>query len=238
MYRGMTGAPGSFSDFFIWRDTVEDRRKANARFDAMAWAMCRWWRVQDPGGVFRLKMSPLLCTECGMMLAEGSAVHVRKLRPDGSQAFAWDGVVLRCDESGIVLRAQFNVDLVDLGFTTFRRGDEFIEFYYWDRWYNVFQVSSPDGTLKGWYANVGLPAELRTAAGELVYVDLELDVWAQPDGEFIVLDQDEFDTLLTEHVELVEAAERGRETLLALAEARRLPRWTDVTAAADTVRTD
>jgi protein associated with RNAse G/E len=164
------------------------------------------------------------------MLAEGSAVHVRKLRPDESQAFAWDGIVLRCDESGIVLRAQFNVDLVDLGFTTFRRGDEFVEFYYFDRWYNVFQVSSPDGTLKGWYANVGLPAELRATEGELgelVYVDLALDVWAHPDGEFVVLDQDEYDTLLTEHVELVEAAERGRETLLALAEARRLPRWTD-----------
>jgi len=69
-------------------------------------------------------------------------------------------VVLQCDAAGIVLRAHFNVDLVDLGFTTFRRGDEFVEFYYWDRPYNVFQVSEPDGTLKGWYANVGLPAEL------------------------------------------------------------------------------
>src|SRR6202022_4908612 len=61
------------------------------------------------------------------MLAPGSPIRVRKLRPDGSQAFAWDGVVLQCDAAGIVLRAQFNVDLVDLGFTTFRRGDTFIE---------------------------------------------------------------------------------------------------------------
>jgi uncharacterized protein len=161
------------------------------------------------------------------MLLRGQPVHVRKLRPDRSQAFAWDGTVLRCDESGIVLRAKFNVDLVDLGFTTFRRGDEFIEFYYFDRWYNVFQVSSPDGVLKGWYANVGLPAELKTDAGELQYVDLALDVWADPNGEFVVLDQHEFDALLVEHVELIEAAERGRDTLLALAEARRLPSWTD-----------
>ena len=161
------------------------------------------------------------------MLTAGSPVHVRKLRPDGSQAYAWDGVVLRCVSAGIVLRAQFNVDLVDLGFTTFRRGDEFVEFYYWDRWFNVFQVSAPDGTLKGWYANVGLPAELRADTSELVYVDLALDVWAHPNGEFVVLDQDEFDVLLAEHVELAEAAERGRETLLALVEAGRLPRWTD-----------
>ena len=161
------------------------------------------------------------------MLGPGSPIHVRKLRPDGSQAYAWDGVVLRCDEIGIVLRAQFNVDLVDLGFTTFRRGDEFVEFYYWTSCFNVFQISAPDGTLKGWYANVGLPAELNAEAGELRYVDLELDVWTHPNGEFVVLDQDEFDLLLTEHPELTEAAQRGREALFALVESGRLPRWTD-----------
>ena len=161
------------------------------------------------------------------MLQAGSPIHVRKLRPDGSQAFAWDGIVLRCDEIGIVLRAKFNVDLVDLGFTTFRRGDEFVEFYYWDRCFNVFQISSPDGTLKGWYANVGLPAELNAASRELRYVDLELDVWTHPNGEFLILDQDEFDMVLTEHIELADAAERGRAALLVLVESGHLPRWTD-----------
>lgn len=162
------------------------------------------------------------------MLAEGSPIHVRKLRPDGSQAFAWDGVVLRCDADGIVLRAHFNVDLVDLGFTTFRRGDEFVEFYYWHRPYNVFQVSAPDGTLKGWYANVGLPAELvPDAPGELRYVDLALDVWTHPNGEFEVLDEDEYEVLLSEHQGLAEAAEQGRTALLAVVESGALPRWRD-----------
>jgi protein associated with RNAse G/E len=161
------------------------------------------------------------------MLAEGSPIHVRKLRPDGSEAFAWDGVVLRCDAAGIVLRAHFNVDLVDLGCTTFRRGDEFVEFYYFDRPYNVFQVSAPGGTLKGWYANVGLPAELESERGELCYVDLALDVWTHPSGEFVVLDQDEFDVLLSEHVGLADVAERGRTALLALVESGGLPRWTE-----------
>jgi len=161
------------------------------------------------------------------MLEAGSPIHVRKLRPDGSQSYQWDGSVLRCDESGIVLRAQFNVDVVDLGFTTFRRGDEFVEFYYWDRCYNVFQISAADGTLKGWYANVGLPAELKAEAHELVYVDLELDVWTRPDGEFVVLDEEEFDALVAERTELAQSAERGRAMLLALVESGQLPRWTE-----------
>jgi hypothetical protein len=75
------------------------------------------------------------------VLEPESAVHVRKLRPDGSQIFAWDGAVLRCDAHGIVLRAEFNVDEVKRDYATFRRGDIFVEFYYWDRAYNVFRVS-------------------------------------------------------------------------------------------------
>ena len=43
----------------------------------------------------------------------------------------------------------------------------------------------------------------------------------------MVLDQDEFDVLVSEHVELADAAERGREALLALVESGDLPRWTD-----------
>jgi protein associated with RNAse G/E len=161
------------------------------------------------------------------MLAIGSPIHVRKLRPDGSQAYAWDGTVLQCDEHGIVLRAKFNVDVVDLGYVTFRRGDEFIEFYYWDRAYNVFQISAPDGTVKGWYANVGLPAELNSETGEMVYVDLALDVWEHPGGEYVVLDQDEFDVLVGAYPALADAAHQGRTALLDLVASGGLPRWTD-----------
>ena len=158
-------------------------------------------------------------------LLEGCPIHVRKLRPDGSQSYAWDGVVLRCDDAGIVLRAPFNAEFVDLGFTTFRRGDEFVEFYYWDVAYNVFQISAADGTLKGWYANLGLPAQLHPGQRELTYVDLALDVWTNPDGSFIVLDEDELETMLDQRPDLTDVADQGRTELLALARAGCMPRW-------------
>ena len=162
------------------------------------------------------------------MLAPGSPVHVRKLRPDGSEAFSWDGEVLRCDRQGIVLRAEFNVPVRELGYVTLRQGDVFVEFYYWERWFNVFQVSQPDGELKGWYANLGRPAELDTATGVLSYVDLALDVWANPDNTHVVLDEDELAAVLAAFPELRQDAEQGKAELLALVETQTLPRWPEV----------
>jgi protein associated with RNAse G/E len=139
--------------------------------------------------------------------------------------YSWEGVVMRCDASGIVLRAEFNVDIVERDFATFRRGDVFLEFYFFDRPYNVFQISAPDGTLKGWYGNVGLPAELKPESGELEYVDLALDIWANPDGSFVVLDEEDLDHILTQHPELGQAAQQGRADLINLAQSKQLPRW-------------
>ena len=152
-------------------------------------------------------------------------MHVRKLKPSGALDYAWQGTVLRCDASGIVLRAEFNVDLVERDWATFRRGDVFVEFYYFDRWYNVFQISAPDGTLKGWYCNLGLPAQLDPESGVLSYVDLALDVWANPDGTFVVLDEDELEAILEQHPELTDAARQGRADLINLARSGRFPRW-------------
>ena len=162
------------------------------------------------------------------MLAPGSPVHVRKLRPDRSEAFSWHGSVLRCDEEGIVLQAEFNVPVRELGYVTLRQGDVFVEFYYWERWFNVFQVSEPDGRLKGWYANLGRPAELDAATGVLSYVDLALDIWANPDHSHVVLDEDELAELLVAFPELREAAQQGVTELVRLVESRQLPRWPEV----------
>jgi protein associated with RNAse G/E len=188
------------------------------------------------------------------MLDIGSAVHVRKLKPNGALDYAWHGMVLRCDASGIVLRAEFNVDLVEREWATFRRGDVFVEFYYWDpsssatsspcgsgatgnaareasckavRYYNVFQISSPEGVVKGWYCNLGLPPRFDPESCSLSYVDLALDVWVNPDGTFVVLDEGDLETLLVQHPEVTEAAQQGRAALLELVESGRLPRWTD-----------
>jgi predicted RNA-binding protein associated with RNAse of E/G family len=74
---------------------------------------------------------------------------------------------------------------------TLRRGDRFVETYYSNRGYNIFEIyDREDGALKGYYCNVTRPA--RFADGRVEYEDLFLDLWVGADGAQTILDEDEF----------------------------------------------
>ena len=92
----------------------------------------------------------------------GSGVNdivVRKLDHEGREVFRYEGRVLRRGERYVCLRAVFRFDEVDLGCVTFKRGDVFTEWFYSDRWYNVFRIEDgASGALKGWYCNITRPA--------------------------------------------------------------------------------
>jgi protein associated with RNAse G/E len=76
----------------------------------------------------------------------------------------------------------------------FKTGDRFVEYYYTDRWYNIFVIHDrEDGTVKGWYCNIGKPAVIEDSI--VSYVDLALDLWVSTDGTQAILDEDEFEQL-------------------------------------------
>jgi predicted RNA-binding protein associated with RNAse of E/G family len=76
----------------------------------------------------------------------------------------------------------------------FRKNDRFVEMYYSDRWYNIFEIHDrEDDHLKGWYCNIGYPAEIEKQ--HVSYRDLALDLLVFPDGRQLVLDEDEFESL-------------------------------------------
>jgi uncharacterized protein len=120
-------------------------------------------------------------------------VTVRKFLYDGTPNYTWEGRLLEQNGEQVVLEAYFTRDKRDLGYVVFERGDLFIEFYFFDRWYNVFQIYSARGELKGWYCNITRPATL--VDGELRFTDLALDLWAYPDGTHLPLDVEEFEEL-------------------------------------------
>ena len=121
-------------------------------------------------------------------------LKVQKKNLAGEVTYLYEGEMLSRDEHSITLEALF--DRADMPFvdTVLRTGDRFVEYYYDDRWYNIFEVHDRDDQrIKGWYCNVCKPASFED--GIVSYVDLALDLWVSPDGRQTVLDEEEFETL-------------------------------------------
>ena len=121
-------------------------------------------------------------------------VKVQKKNPAGGVTYEYEGALLSRDEHSIVLEASF--DRADMPFMdiVFKNGDRFVEYYFTDRWYNIFVIHDrEDGNVKGWYCNIGEPAVIED--GVVSYVDLALDLWVSADGTQTVLDEDEFEKL-------------------------------------------
>lgn len=74
---------------------------------------------------------------------------------------------------------------------TIASGTVSTEYYWLDRWYNVFRFSDRGGTLKSFYCNVSLPPSFDGRV--LSYVDLDIDVLVKPDFSYQVLDLEDFD---------------------------------------------
>lgn len=148
---------------------------------------------------------------------------VYKLDEHGREVWSYPvSQVLQETDHFICVEAFFNRDDYDLGYTVFKRGDRFVEYFYNDRWFNIFVIyDRDDGRLKGWYCNVCRPAVW--GDGRIACDDLALDVWIAPEGSTLVLDEEEFADL--------DISERDRQQgqaavqqLLKLAESGNLPR--------------
>ena len=121
-------------------------------------------------------------------------IRVLKLDTSGKTTWQYEGRVLSRTSQTVVLEAFFNRPDLPFQDVVFKEHDRFVETFYADRWYNVFEIHDRDtDALKGWYCNICRPAIL--GDGSVSYVDLALDLWVAPDGKQTVLDRDEFDAL-------------------------------------------
>jgi len=123
-----------------------------------------------------------------------AVVDVIKLDIAQRETWRYEGLVLRRSPESILVEARFNRDDILFHGIKLGRNDRFVEVYYTDRWYNIFEIHDRDDDhLKGWYCNVSRPAEISDS--RVSYVDLALDLLVFPDGRHLVLDEDEFAVL-------------------------------------------
>ena len=147
---------------------------------------------------------------------------VYKLDANGREIWHYPAQLLARGENFVQLEAFFNRDDVEVCGVILARGDRFVEYFYNDRWYNVFAVyNGQNGGHKGWYVNICRPAELGETAVRCE--DLALDIWITPDGRATLLDEDEFAALNLAEEERI-ACQWAATAVIQLAVNSELPR--------------
>jgi len=118
-------------------------------------------------------------------------ITVRVLKYDGTEYRHWQARLTRRQGSLVVLNAEFEYDVQHHLLGSIRRGTRTMEYYWLDRWYNIFRFLKDDGEIRLYYCNINLPPSIE--AGVLSYVDLDIDVLVQPDFSYQILDLEEFE---------------------------------------------
>jgi len=121
-------------------------------------------------------------------------MKVLKKNLAGEVTYQYEGKVLRHERNSIIIEALFDRDNLPFQGIVLKHNDRFIETFYTDKWYNIFEIHDrDDGKLKGWYCNLTTPAIIDEDA--VAYIDLALDLWVSADGRQSVLDEDEMEEL-------------------------------------------
>jgi|SRR5450755_3001208 hypothetical protein len=141
-------------------------------------------------------------------------ITVIKQDPRGAEKIHYQGEIVEQLVDGVVVEAVWTLPIKELSYARFEPGDRFTEYYYSDRWFNIFAITNADGTRKGWYCNVAEPAGI--FEDHVEQIDLLLDVWVNAQGDPLILDEDEFDADTTLTDEQRAGARAGLQALLVL----------------------
>ena len=116
---------------------------------------------------------------------------INSLKFDGSIKRSWRCQLVSTDGSELVFSGVFDQEVEHSELGLIRQGTLSLEYYWLDRWYNVFEFREPDGSLRNFYCNINMPPHFDGIT--LEYVDLEVDILVWPGGQVKILDLDEFE---------------------------------------------
>ena len=120
-----------------------------------------------------------------------TTIVVNSRKYDRSIRRSWSCELISRDDQVVVLRGVFaeDVEHPDLGLIS--RETVSIEYFWFERWFNIFRFIEPNGPLRNFYCNIAMPPTFDGSV--LDYIDLDIDIVVWPDMSFRVLDEAEFE---------------------------------------------
>jgi protein associated with RNAse G/E len=158
------------------------------------------------------------------MTISPKTITVRTFKYDGTEHRRWRAQISRIENPLIVLDAKFEKEIKHPLLGTVLPETLSIEYYWLDRWYNIFRFVQPTGELRNFYCNVNLPPVLQ--GDVLSYIDLDMDILVAPDFSYSILDEDEFTVNAARFNYPQEVRRRAQEALkqlVTLIESRAFP---------------
>src|SRR5437660_11112700 len=151
-------------------------------------------------------------------------ISVRVLKYNGTEYRRWNATLSQHSGSLLVLDAEFEYEVQHDLLGPIESGIRTIEYYWLDRWYNIFRFMNQDNATRLYYCNVNMPPSLRD--NMLTYIDLDIDVLVQPDFSYQVLDLDEFEENARRYgysEEVKKQAQTAVKELVFMIESRQFP---------------
>jgi protein associated with RNAse G/E len=146
------------------------------------------------------------------------------LKFDGKEHRQWPAQLVFEQRPLLILDATFQDEVDHDLLGNIAKGTLSTEYYWLDKWYNVFRLANETGALRSFYCNVNVPPVFDRDV--LTYVDLDIDVLVAPDYSFRILDIEDFEdnaSKLSYPTEILENAHRAVDELISLIETRSFP---------------
>lgn len=159
-----------------------------------------------------------------MINDSNSKIIINSRKFNGQIHRSWKAELIETRDSLLIFVGKFEDEVRHPELGVIRRGTISYEYYWLDRWYNVFKFMEPEGGLRNYYCNLNLPPRFENDV--LDYVDLEIDVLVSKDFEVRILDREEFDEnskLFGYSAELIAKTLATLDELLRFIETRSFP---------------
>lgn len=153
---------------------------------------------------------------------ENVTINSRKF--DGTIHKTWTANFIEQNNTLLTFVGEFEKEVIHTELGVIGRGTVSYEFYWLDRWFNIFRFHEPDGSLRNFYCNINMPPIFKDKV--LDYVDLDIDVLIWRDFSIQILDTDEFEENSKKYnysSEIKNKADESLKKILELVEKRGFP---------------
>lgn len=119
-------------------------------------------------------------------------IKVNSRKYDNSIHKSWTGELISLKDDLIKIKAIFDKDIDHPSLGFINKQTIAYEYFWLNKWFNIFRFHQPDGKLRNWYCNICVPPTYSDCT--IDYVDLDIDIVVWPDFKHEILDLDEFES--------------------------------------------